>query len=209
MKTNKIKSLTTAALMPFIAFACSPGIFVNKPLVTDVFTADPSAHVFDGKIYIYPSHDIESDVAEDDMGAHFNMMDYHVFSMEKPGGKITDHGKVLDVANVPWAKRQMWAPDAAEKDGKYYLYFPAKDKDDIFRIGVAVADNPAGPFKAEPEAIKGSYSMDPTVFEDEDGSYYLYFGGIWEDSCSNTETTSTLLLVLDQLMEFRQLINLR
>lgn len=191
MKNNFVKTLTTAAVIPILVYSCSPKTeekvveepepskFVNAPLVTDVFTADPSAHVFEGKIYIYPSHDIESDVKEDDMGAHFNMMDYHVFSMDKPGGQITDHGKVLDVADVPWAKRQMWAPDAAEKDGKYYLYFPAKDKDDIFRIGVAVADNPAGPFKAEPEAIKGSYSMDPTVFKDDDGSYYLYFGGIW------------------------------
>jgi GH43 family beta-xylosidase len=153
--------------------------FLSSPLVSHIYTADPSAHVFEGKIYIYPSHDVETEVVEDDMGSHFNMMDYHVFSMDKPGGEITDHGKVIGVDDIPWAKRQLWAPDAAEKNGKYYLYFPAKDKDDIFRIGVAVADNPAGPFKAEPEAIKGSYSMDPAVFKDEDGSYYLYFGGIW------------------------------
>src|SRR5690606_28001687 len=73
----------------------------------------------------------------------------------------------------------MWAPDAAGKDGKYYLYFPAKDKDGIFRIGVAVASSPAGPFKPMPEPIKGSFSIDPAVFKDKDGTHYMYFGGIW------------------------------
>ena len=65
------------------------------------------------------------------------------------------------------------------KDGKYYLYFPAKNSDEIFRIGVAVSDSPTGPFMPEPEPIKGSYSIDPAVFTDDDGKYYMYFGGIW------------------------------
>src|SRR6185503_18824178 len=72
-----------------------------------------------------------------------------------------------------------WAPDAAEKDGKYYLYFPVKDKQSVFRIGVAVGDSPVGPFKAQPEPIKNSFSMDPAVFKDDDGKYYMYFGGLW------------------------------
>ena len=153
--------------------------YLSQPLITDLFTADPSAHVFDGKIYIYPSHDIESDVPQDDLGSHFNMMDYHVYTMDSPDSPVVDAGKVLGVEDVAWAKRQLWAPDAAEKDGKYYLYFPAKDEQDIFKIGVAVGDSPTGPFTAQPEPIKGSYSIDPAVFEDTDGSYYMYFGGIW------------------------------
>jgi hypothetical protein len=72
----------------------------------------------------------------------------------------------------------MWAPDAATKDGKYYLYFPAKRADGIFQIGVAVGDQPQGPFTPEPTAIEGSYSIDPAVFEDQ-GEHYMYFGGIW------------------------------
>ncbi|WP_194777520.1 glycoside hydrolase family 43 protein [Pararhodonellum marinum] len=152
--------------------------FLNQPLISHIFTADPSAHVFDGKIYIYPSHDVESDVEEDDSGAHFNMRDYHVFSMDGPDAEPFDHGVALDVDDVPWANRQMWAPDAAHKNGKYYLYFPAKDKDDIFRLGVAVSDRPEGPFKAQPEPIKGSYSIDPAVFQD-GNDYYIYWGGIW------------------------------
>jgi len=153
--------------------------YLNEPLITDHYTADPSAHVFEGRIYIYPSHDVESVVEEDDSGAHFNMRDYHVYSMDRPGGEITDHGKVLDVDDVPWAKRQMWAPDAATKGGKYYLYFPAKDHDDIFRLGVAVGDSPSGPFTAQPEPMEGSFSIDPAVFEDNNGQHYIYWGGIW------------------------------
>ena len=95
------------------------------------------------------------------------------------GGKVTDHGVALDIKNVAWAGRQMWAPDAAEKGGKYYLYFPVKDKQDVFRIGAAVGTNPAGPFTAQADAIKGTYSIDPAVFKDTDGKYYMYFGGIW------------------------------
>ncbi|WP_114749178.1 glycoside hydrolase family 43 protein [Pleomorphovibrio marinus] len=153
--------------------------FAFEPLVTDQFTADPSAHVFQGKIYIYPSHDVETEVPTDDLGSHFGMRDYHVYSIEQPGSEVKDHGVVLSVEDIPWAERQLWAPDAAERDGKYYLYFPAKDKDGIFRIGVAIADSPEGPFKAEPEPIAGSYSIDPSVFGDDDGEYYLYLGGIW------------------------------
>ncbi|HWV31467.1 MAG TPA: glycoside hydrolase family 43 protein, partial [Dyadobacter sp.] len=150
-----------------------------KPLVSDLFTADPSAHVFNGKIYIYPSHDIEANVPQDDEGGHFNMQDYHVYSMDAIGGKVTDHGVVLDLKDIPWAGRQLWAPDAAFKNGTYYLYFPVKDKQDVFRIGVATSKSPAGPFKAEPEPIPGSYSIDPAVFTDTDGQSYMYFGGIW------------------------------
>jgi len=156
-----------------------PGRFLNQPLVSGIFTADPSAHVFNGRIYVYPSHDIEAGVKPDDLGSHFAMRDYHVFSMDAIGGRVTDHGVALDIKDVPWAGRQMWAPDAAEKNGRYYFYFPVKDKQDVFRIGAAVGTNPAGPFKAQPEPIKGSFSIDPAVFKDSDGRFYMYFGGIW------------------------------
>ena len=159
--------------------APKPNKISVAPLVTHIYTADPSAHVFNGKIYIYPSHDIESGVAINDAGDHFDMKDYHVLSMDSIGGAVKDHGEALHVKDIPWAGRQLWAPDAAQKDGKYYLYFPAKDKNDVFRIGVATSDSPTGPFKAEAQPIHGSFSMDPAVFKDDDGAHYLYFGGIW------------------------------
>ncbi|MGC4100364.1 glycoside hydrolase family 43 protein [Ferruginibacter sp.] len=153
---------------------------ISQPLVKHIYTADPSAHVFEGKIYIYPSHDIDAGDAFDDLGSHFAMEDYHVLSMNSPADtEATDNGIALHVNDVPWAEKQMWAPDAAEKNGQYYLYFPAKGYDGIFRIGVAVSKSPAGPFIPQPEAMKDSFSIDPAVFKDEDGSCYMYFGGIW------------------------------
>ncbi|KAI1077807.1 glycoside hydrolase family 43 protein [Whalleya microplaca] len=158
---------------------------MSPPLITHLYTADPSAHVFEGKVYIYPSHDRETDIAFNDNGDQYDMADYHVFStssLDEPyDGKVTDHGVVLRTEDVPWASKQLWAPDAAfsAKTGKYYLFFPARDNKDKFRIGVAVGNSPIGPFKADPEPIAGSFSIDPASFVDEDNEGYLYFGGLW------------------------------
>jgi hypothetical protein len=168
--------------------AASDSHYLSQPLVTNIYTADPSAHVFNGKIYIYPSHDIDAGIPEKDDGSHFDMRDYHVFSMDDINGKVTDNGVALDIKNIPWVKRQLWAPDAAYKDGTYYLYFPAKDKQDIFRIGVATSTSPTGPFNPQPEPIKGSFSIDPCVFTDADGNSYMYFGGIWGGQLQKWQT---------------------
>ncbi len=165
--------LTPQALQALAAKA------ISQPLVRHIYTADPSAHVFEGRLYIYPSHDIDAGIPFDDDGSHFGMEDYHVLRQDSPQGEAVDCGVALHVKDVPWAERQLWAPDAATKDGRYYLYFPAKQADGRFRIGVAVGDRPEGPFTAEPEPIAGSYSIDPAVFADDDGAHYLYFGGLW------------------------------
>ncbi|KAI1778769.1 glycoside hydrolase family 43 protein [Hypoxylon cercidicola] len=160
------------------------------PLITHLYTADPSAHVFDGKLYIYPSHDRETDIQFNDNGDQYDMTDYHVFSLDSLSSytsdsseapKVTDHGVVLSAEQVPWVSRQLWAPDAACRKGKYYLYFPARDANSVFRIGVAAGDSPTGPFAPEPEPIPGSFSIDPASFvnDDADESAYLYFGGLW------------------------------
>ena len=131
-------------------------------------------------MYIYPSHDRESGIPENDNGDHFDMNDYHVLSTDDVmQGEIVDHGVALKVSDIPWAGRQLWDCDIACKDGKYYLYFPLKDRNDIFRMGVAISDKPEGPFIPQPDPIRGSYSIDAAVFRDDDGSYYMYFGGIW------------------------------
>jgi len=182
MRSNLVKSTYLLAIfLMAIAITTANAQMKQKPryLVKDLYIADPSAHLFNGKIYVYPSHDIEAGIPENDNGDHFDMRDYHIFSMDKVGGPVTDHGIALDKKDIPWAGRQLWAPDAAYKNGKYYLYFPAKDKTDIFRIGVAVSDKPEGPFKPEANPIIGSFSIDPAVFTDSDGKSYMYFGGIW------------------------------
>jgi hypothetical protein len=169
-------------------------VFKQQPLIPYMFTADPSAHVFDGKLWIYPSHDIETkEKLATGEGSGFDMRDYHVFSMDTPESAIKDWGPALKIEDIPWAKAQLWAPDAAEKNGKYYLFFPAKDNQGIFRIGVAVANQPQGPFKAEPTPIDGTYSIDPSVYQDGE-NYYLYVGGIrggqlqqWENNIFHGE----------------------
>ena len=99
----------------------------------------------------------------------------------------------MKVVDIPWAGRQLWDCDIACKDGKYYLYFPLKDRNDIFRMGVAISDKPEGPFVPQPDPIRGSYSIDAAVFRDDDGSYHMYFGGnLGEDSCSVTVITKPL-----------------
>ncbi|OIP82980.1 MAG: alpha-N-arabinofuranosidase [Porphyromonadaceae bacterium CG2_30_38_12] len=148
-------------------------------LIPELYTADPAVHVFNGKLYIYPSHDVESGIAENDNGDHFDMRDYHVFSMESIDGNVTDHGVALDIKNIPWAGRQLWDCDAAYKNGKYYIFFSLKDKNDVFHLGIAFSETPEGPFKALDNPIKGSYSIDPCVFRDDNGSYFIYFGGLW------------------------------
>jgi hypothetical protein len=141
--------------------------------------ADPAVHVFNGKLYIYPSHDLDGGVEFNHSGDHFVMKDYHAFSLEDmKNGEVEDHGIILDIKDIPWAGRQLWDSDVARKNGKYYMYYSLKDKNDIFRIGVAVADRPEGFFVSQPDPIRGSYSIDPCVFG-EYGQHYIYFGGLW------------------------------
>ena len=149
-------------------------------LYPDDYMADPSARVFNGRLYIYPSHDWDSGAAFDDDGGHFQMKDYHVFSLDDVmEGKVTDHGVILDVKDVPWAEKQMWDNDVVEKNGRYYLLDCAKDCCGVFHLGIAVADRPEGPFVPQSDPIRGSYSIDPCIFKDDDGQIYAYFGGIW------------------------------
>ena len=144
------------------------------------YMADPSVNVFNGRLYVYPSHDWDSGECFDDDGGHFQMRDYHVLSMDDVmEGEVIDHGVILDVEQVPWAEKQMWDNDVVEKNGKYYLIFSAKDYSGMFRLGVAVSDTPEGPFRPEEHPIRGSFSIDPCVFKDDDGEIYCYFGGIW------------------------------
>jgi hypothetical protein len=156
----------------------TPAAFATNPLITDQFTADPTARVFEGRVYVYPSHDIREPADYTGRKNWFVMEDYHVFSSANLTD-WTDHGVILTQKDVPWADPAgfaMWAPDCVFKDGKYWFYFPAKAKDGSRRIGVAVADSPAGPFKPEANYMEGVTGIDPGVLIDKDGSAYMYWG---------------------------------
>ncbi len=149
-------------------------------LFPEDYMADPSAHVFGDKLYIYPSHDWDSGETFDDDGGHFQMKDYHVLSLDDVmNGEVHDHGVILSVEDIPWAEKQTWDNDVVELNGKYYLLYCAKDYNGVFHLGIAIADSPEGPFKPQPDPIRGSYSIDPCLFKDDDGKIYVYFGGIW------------------------------
>ncbi len=164
-----------------ICFAiAATGLFAQNPIIHDQFTADPTAKVFNGKMYLFPSHDIVSPI--DELKEWFCMADYHVFSSDNLVD-WTDHGIILTQNNIPWVKPDsyaMWAPDCVEKDGRYYFYFPAspKDMERGFGIGVAVANSPEGPFMPMPRPIKGVMGIDPCVLIDDDGKSYLYWSGM-------------------------------
>jgi hypothetical protein len=156
--------------------------FAQNPVIRNQFTADPTARVFNGRVYVYPSHDI---VAKEGMGrpGWFCMADYHVFSSENLTD-WTDHGVIVSQNKVNWVDStsySMWAPDCIFRNGKYYFYFPANNKvinvngRKGFSIGVAISDKPEGPFIPHSEPIKGATGIDPNVFIDKDGQAYLYW----------------------------------
>ncbi len=149
----------------------------QNPIIRDQFTADPTARVFNNKVYLYPSHDIKPPAGQ--RQDWFCMEDYHVFSSENLTD-WTDHGVIVTQNKVPWVRPDsysMWAPDCVERNGKYYFYFPSAPKNGMgFGIGVAVADRPEGPFICEPEPIKGISGIDPCVLLASDGNAYIFWG---------------------------------
>jgi beta-xylosidase len=182
-----MKNIFTASALLLCALS-GPNCFAQNPLKLgdNLRTADPSGHVWnDGKMYLYTSHDEE---CQDD----FHMQDWYAFSsLDLVDWK--NHGPILSIKDISWADNFAWAPDAAYKNGKYYLIFPAGSgyKDRVnpekstkwMGIGVAVSDSPIGPFK---DAIgkplwTTPYANDPSLFIDEDGKAYLYFHGTSAD----------------------------
>ncbi len=164
-------------ILPIAALLLSCGLFAQNPVIKGLYSADPTARVFNGKVYLFPSHDIISPVEPE--RRWFCMEDYHVFSSEDLVN-WTDHGVILDQKNVPWGNPEgysMWAPDCVEKDGKYYFYFPNASKVGRgFAVGVAVADRPEGPYIPEPEPIEGINGIDPCVLQASDGNAYIFWG---------------------------------
>ncbi|MFC2089322.1 family 43 glycosylhydrolase [Bacteroidota bacterium] len=170
-------SLISFSLIAWFFTTC---VQAQNPFITDQFTADPSARVFNGKVYVYPSHDILANEERGRVG-WFCMADYHVFSSSDLVN-WTDHGVIVTQEKVDWVDPEsysMWAPDCIERDGKYYFYFPSRPKGEGMRrgfaIGVAVANHPEGPFVPESEPIKGVIGIDPNPYIDNDGQAYLYW----------------------------------
>jgi len=178
-KTNNMRNSRIFAPQLIIFQALLISISAQNPIIRNQFTADPTARVFNGKIYLFPSHDIPApaNFARKDW---FCMEDYHVFSSSNLTD-WTDHGVIVSQYKVKWIDTttySMWAPDCVERNGKYYFYFPANVNASFgkgFGIGVAIADKPEGPYIPQPAPIKGVRGIDPCVFIDKDGQAYIYY----------------------------------
>ena len=146
-------------------------VVAQNPIIRDQFSADPTARVFNGKVYLYPSHDIPTPPGKKLRGNWFCMEDYHVFSSENMTD-WTDHGVIVTQTKVPWLTRinyDMWAPDCVFKNDKYYFYFPVGG-----RIGVATADKPEGPYSVLDKPVEGIRGIDPCILIDKDGQAYIF-----------------------------------
>lgn len=175
---NKINRMRRSFFILFIV-SCMTVVGQN-PIISNQFTADPTARVFEGKVYLYPSHDIPSPI--DRLKEWFCMEDYHVFSSEDLVN-WQDHGVIVSQENVPWVAPEsysMWAPDCVYYNGKYYFYFPSAPGGEQrrgFAIGVATSDKPYGPFTPEANPMEGVTGIDPCVLIDDDGQAYIYWSG--------------------------------
>jgi arabinoxylan arabinofuranohydrolase len=182
MKKQVILAVLLAATG--VAFAGEAGAkapftfkYEGNPLVRHISSTDPDAHVWDGEVWVYTSQDHAMQPGDEHEYVH--MDGYHVFS-SRDLVNWTDHGEIMHSRDIPWSKGGwLWAPGAARKDGKYFLYYPIKDPGDTWRIGVAIGDTPAGPFKDIGHPIAGTEGIDPAVFIDDDGQAYLYCGDAW------------------------------
>ena len=182
---------------------------MDAPLLHTSFTADPSARVFDGALYVIMSHDTDERMQWPGVDeGQFQMVDYRLLRAARPNAPIEDLGAVLPLADVPWARQQLWAPDLIRgADGRYHLIFCAKDANGIFRIGAAHADAPEGPYTADAVPLNGTMSIDPSVMIASGGVTYLYFGGLlggqlerWRQEPSDGKARGPLVVTLNPSM---------
>jgi arabinoxylan arabinofuranohydrolase len=143
----------------------------QNPIIQTNYTADPAPMVYNDKVYLYTTHD-------EDESTWFTMNDWKLYTTNDMVN-WTDHGVVLTYSDFDWAKMNAWAAQCIEKDGLFYMYVPVTTKDNQGAIGVAVANNPYGPFidpLGKPLVQSGHGDIDPSVFIDDDGKAYLYWG---------------------------------
>ena len=167
------KNLLLAVVALFVSAMAYGQKTAGNPIAEGDY-ADPEGVVFGKTYWIYPTW---SDRYE-------NQLHFDCFS-SKDLVKWTKHERIIDKSAISWLRMALWAPAAVEKDGKYYLFFGGNDvhEGEIGGIGVAVADKPQGPFKdliGKPlinDIVNGAQPIDQFVFQDKDGTYYMYYGG--------------------------------
>ncbi len=164
--------ISLIAALALIAAMLPAAIFADNPVVQTIYTADPAPMVYDDTLYLYTGHD-------EDNSTFFTMKEWRVYSTTDMAN-WTDHGSPLDLTAFSWAKSDAWAAQVIHRDGKFYYYVTVSQKSGGYAVGVAVSDSPTGPFTdalGKPlVANNGARAIDPTVFIDDDGQAYLYWG---------------------------------
>lgn len=166
MNQRNLKYITLSFLLAVI------GISAQNPVIQTHFTPDPAPMVYKGKMYVY--------TGDDQPGFDFyTMTKWRVYSTEDMVN-YTDHGSPISLESFSWARDRAWAAQCIERNGRFYWYICAQTVDNNMAIGVAVSDSPTGPFKdalGKPLISTGTWdNIDPTVFTDDDGQAYLYWG---------------------------------
>ncbi|MEV4750595.1 glycoside hydrolase family 43 protein [Streptosporangium amethystogenes subsp. fukuiense] len=176
---------TTALAMIFaftLVLALAGPAPAASPITTSIYTADPAALVVGDTMYLYTGHDEAAPG-----GTNFVMRDWHVFS-STDATTWTDHGARLSLSNLPWAGADAWAGEVEPRGGKYYWYVPVNGNGAGWMdIGVAVGDSPLGPFTdakggpliSDSTPNSSPLNIDPTVFTDDDGQAYIYWGSYY------------------------------
>ena len=165
MRISTILALILIALLP-------SKLKADNPIVQTNYTADPAPMVHNGTVYLYTSHDEDKTVRN-----FFTMNDWRCYSTTDMVN-WTDHGPILSYKTFDWSRGDAWAGQCIYRNGKFYYYLPVNQKNGGNAIGVAVSDSPTGPFKdalGKPLLVGYGY-IDPTVYIDDDGQAYLYWG---------------------------------
>lgn len=153
-----------------LLMVCSSIVVADNPIIQNLYSADPAPMVHNDTVFLYTSHD--EDVTE---GGFFTMKNWLCYSTTDMVN-WTDHGIVASLQDFSWSNTNgAWAPQCIYRNEKYYLYCPLQ----MVGIGVLVSDSPYGPFKDpldKPLIQNSGDDIDPTVFVDDDGQAYLYWG---------------------------------
>ena len=167
------KAVWIAAVLcvaPVFATVLSAPARADNPIVQTIYTADPAPLVVNGRVYLYTGHD-------EDGSTNFTMKEWRVWSSDDMVN-WTDHGSPMSLATFRWASTNAWAGQAIFRNGKFYWYVPMTDAaTGRMAIGVGVSTSPTGPFvDAIGHPLVENGEFDPTVFIDDDGQAYLYWG---------------------------------
>ena len=172
MKSEMVHVRRVVAAVVFATVVNSVAIcLADNPIVQTIYTADPAPMVHKDTVYLYTGHD-------EDGSKWFTMKDWRCYSSTDMAN-WTDHGSPLSIRDFEWARADAWAGQCVERGGKFYYYVPMNQKHGGMAVGVAVSDNPTGPFKdalGHPLVTTGTGDIDPTVYIDDDGQAYLYWG---------------------------------